>query len=131
MGIAHVLESIQPAAFLYPLPAACDTAVYATKHTLPREHAVHGYPRVVALDGREEMEVEMHFKLMRYLAWRKPLVGNYYPTGYVVVLYYISVTRIITNENIKQSIYRLKRDRYMPIHEHLGGDWQTTKSKKM
>ena len=29
----------------------------------------------------------MHFKLVRYLAWRKSLVGNYYPPGYVVVLY--------------------------------------------
>lgn len=87
MGIAHVLESIQPAASLYPLPAACDTAVYATKHTLPREHAVHGYPRVVALDGREEMEVEMHFKLMRCPAWRKSLVCSYYPCCYVIMLY--------------------------------------------
>lgn len=34
------------------------------------------------------MEVGMHFKLVRYLAWRKSLVGNYYPPlGYVVVLY--------------------------------------------
>ena len=55
MGLAHVLECIQLPSTLYPLPAVGDAAVNAAEHALPREHAVRGYPRIIALEGCEEM----------------------------------------------------------------------------